>query len=806
MQAQTPALRPAGAISGLVIDAASALPLSGARVVLEPRTGGAFPAPSPGASAFIQATRTAVTDSAGRYRFANVPPGEYRLHVQRLGYRSTSVGVDLRGAGDSRVSVGLDMEAVALQPLEVSAPASTLTSRTNTYARAAPRALEGDLRIQAERMRQSRHLSSDVRAVTHADVTEGITLGETDLFRALQRLPGVTTRDDYTSELWTRGAPWDHSRVLFDGLPLFNPLHALGMFSGVNPDAVGAASFHPGVQPASAGGGAAGLVDLQSRRGGGEGLRGFGELSLVSARLALDKEILNGRGAWMIAARRTYLDWLTLGIEKLTDEPYTALPYSFADVAGRFDYQIDSTRTLEVSGLWEYDKVARDLPDLIHGNRIVWGNKAGRITLAAPLAGGQARHTVGLSRFASRISERPIPEDIPFDEGRLPNSANSIWFGSAGSEWALPGAPWSVGYRLEAHGSNYEGPGLNPYLGEVLEDTLAMNSLLAVGVLWGERRWKPWQPVTVDAGIRMELGEGVRNAGPIRLAPRISARYQTSTAVSLSAGLGRGYQYEQSLSGRTAWFDSGFELPTWNLWLLAGDSIPAIRSDIATFGAETWIGSSWIAAVNAYSRWQSGLAVPDPTPGIVLNRPLFVMAEGEARGIEFSARRLTGRWTASLAYSYGISELEAAGLRYPAPTERRHVLDATSMLRLGSSVRLGAAYTAASGAPYTRVHLGGFFEPDQPPRAEAPSSRRGPAYGSLDVLAEWNHSFRRWELGAYLQVRNALNRSNGGMYMRFDDCPESCGIINGERFGGPGRDEFLPGMPILPLFGFRIAF
>jgi hypothetical protein len=304
----------------------------------------------------------------------------------------------------------------------------------------------------------------------------------------------------------------------------------------------------------------------------------------------------------------------------------------------------------------------------------------------------------------------------------------------------------------------------------------------------------------------MELGEGVRNAGPVRLAPRISARYQATNSVSLSAGLGRSYQYEQSLGGRTAWFDSGFELPTWNLWLLAGDSIPAIRSDIATFGAESWISNTWIAAVNTYARWQSGLAVPDPTPGIIVGRPLFITGDGHARGIELSARRLAGRWTASVGYSYGISELEAAGLRYSAPTERRHVLDATTMLRLGRSVRLGAAYTAASGSPYTRVFERGFPESNEPARAEDPSSRRGKGYRSLDVLAEWNHAFRSWELGAYLQVRNALNHPNQGLYTGFNPCPESCGIVNGQPFGAPGRDEFLPGMPLLPLFGFRIAF
>src|SRR5690606_14373537 len=107
-------------------------------------------------------------------------------------------------------------------------------------------------------------------------------------FRALQRTPGVTTRDDFTATLWTRGASWDQTRVYLDGLPLFNPTHAGWLFSAVNPDALGEAVFYPGVRPARYGEGAAAVLDLSARSGGGPGVRGRGELSLASARLAMD--------------------------------------------------------------------------------------------------------------------------------------------------------------------------------------------------------------------------------------------------------------------------------------------------------------------------------------------------------------------------------------------------------------------------------------------------------------------------------------------------------------------------------------
>jgi hypothetical protein len=380
--------------------------------------------------------------------------------------------------------------------------------------------------------------------------------------------------------------------------------------------------------------------------------------------------------------------------------------------------------------------------------------------------------------------------------------------------------PWTVGYQLQRYASDYTGPGLNPYIRHAPEDTL-INSALVVGAIWGERRWRPWQSFTVDAGLRLEASEDLRTTGPLRLAPRISARYQPASALTLSAALGRSFQYTHSLGAREGAESAfGLALPGSDIWILAGDNVPAIRSDVATVGVESWIGNSWLASVNTYGRWQNGLAVQDPTPGSLLDRPLFVPATGHACGLEVSARKLTGRWTASASYSYGVSEIEAVRLRYPAPAERRHTLDATSMVRLGRSFRVGAAFTAASGAPYARMLSGSAicddrYDPETGrtvegpcrwadlPRVEAPGAHRAPAYQSLDLLLDWNHAFRSWEFGAYLQVRNALNHWNAGPYTGFagTDC-----LRCDRKFLYVGGDKFLSGPPILPLFGFRIAF
>ncbi|HEV2146617.1 MAG TPA: TonB-dependent receptor [Longimicrobiaceae bacterium] len=802
-------------VEGTVVDAYSQIPLADASVVLEPRSAGALPTPG---RALVQATRTARTDAAGRYRFTGVPAGDYRLHVERLGYRTATVDVDLRGAPESRVSVGLDVEPVALQPVEVTVPAvdpAEPYGRTSAAGRD-PRTA-GRRRVEVERARQERYLASDVRAVTHADVAEGITLGETDLFRALQRLPGVSAGDEYSAELWTRGAPWDQTRVHLDGLPLFNPVHALGGFSGVNPDAVGAAFLHPGVQPASLGGGAAGILDVRTRPGGGTGeLRGLGELSVVSARGALDRSTDDGRQAWMLAGRRTYLDLATGAAEAIlgSDRTYH-LPYRFSDVAGRWDRQLGDGSALEVSGLLELDRISSTNPRLLDRISAEWGGGMSRATLQNRFGGVRARHTVGFSGLFSSLRGQnedryPVdPGNIDYRPAIVPASGGilyTLFRGELEPATDPAPAPWQAGYELVHQRVRFRGPRPLPLaLIDPAGSPVDRDHELSYGALWGSRRWTPTASLTVTTGLRAEAGDAVRNGGGLRLAPRLAARLQAAPGLSLSAAVGRSFQYVQALTPSGAPVDEGFRSDY--LWVLAGDTVPVARADVATLGAEHWLGAGWLGSVTGYLRRTTGVALPDPTPGLLRERPLFVAGVNDARGVELSLRRLTGPWTASAAYSYGVSEMEAAGRRFPAPWDQRHVLDLTGMVQVSRRWQVGAAYTAAGGTPYTETFQGrvrcrrqGDCEWAEEPWAGEPGARRLPAYQSLDLLAEWSRSFRRWELGVFLQIHNALNQNNPGRYKGFggEYCMPEC--------HGFAQDEFTAGLPAFLVFGFRAAF
>lgn len=333
LAAQTVSLSDMGAISGTVLAADGAIPLAHATVLLTSvRPNGPTPAAVSDAP-----TRATITGRDGTYRFPDVSVGVYRLTIKRIGYKPASLEVQLRQSSPVTVSAVLELAPIYLEPVEV-------RTMVDPYRRSEATDDELDLgRIGLERWRQSAFLESDVRIIDHRDVLDAITLAEPDAIRALQRLPGVATRDDWTAEAWVRGAPWGQTRIYFDGLPLINPLHAGGLTSAINPDVIGSVTFVPGVRSVALGEGSAGVVSLTSRPAGArEGFHGTAGMSLLGGGLTVGRRFDERRVGVLVGGRRSALQVPVTG----DLEPAAPgggeleLPDNYMDVVGRVDLDL----------------------------------------------------------------------------------------------------------------------------------------------------------------------------------------------------------------------------------------------------------------------------------------------------------------------------------------------------------------------------------------------------------------------------------------------------------------------------------
>ncbi|HEX6068890.1 MAG TPA: TonB-dependent receptor [Longimicrobiaceae bacterium] len=801
-----------GTLTGRVVDAGTLGPLPGSLVRLQPRD-----------SAGLARTRGAavLADSTGEYRFDGILPGLYRIRITRLGYVPTTLEIDLRAASTTRVSMGLEVAPVRLAPLRVAGRSLPPFLRATLPPDSGMRTV-GLL----ARLRRPEYVLLDMRSLTQADVVEAVTLAETDLFRALQRTPGVTTRDDFTATMWTRGASWDQTRVYFDGMPLFNPTHAGWLFSAVNPEAVGEAVFYPGARPARFGEGTAAVLDLRARGGDASGgVKGRGELSLASARLALDGGRRDGAFNWMVAGRRTYVDLVTRMAGAATADDRLYVPYDFSDLIARVDGRLGTGWEYAASGIVERDRLRGDIPGILQGNHGRWGNASGQMSVGVPLGPLQARIGAGQTRFSASVL-RDERARLQGDDPTLPPLESLIHHGAVSLEVApVPGGGlppnWSVGFQAVHDSVGYEGPfSLLGELAVVLPrdstplNTLTLGSGLRYRAIWGEHRIA-LGPLTLETGLRAEVGDSVMNGGEIRVAPRLAGSLQLGRDSRVSAGWSRAWQYTQDIAPVAG--PLGPQLHLTHLWILAQRSgYGAIRSDVATAGIEQWLSDQWVLGLNLYRRVGTGVEVPNPDSGLVVpDRDPSVQADNRARGMELSARKLGGRWSASAGYSFGVSrmfaeiaEVDTTAFEFPNSADVRHALDATLLVEASRGLRVGGAFTYGSGVPYTRLILPDPADESGEVRLGEANAMRTPSYASLDLVAELTRTLGDWEMTGYVQLRNALDRDNRVTYSGSHACVAPGAVASEARPGCHDgvADRFEAGIPRLPLIGVRFTF
>jgi hypothetical protein len=478
------------------------------------------------------------------------------------------------------------------------------------------------------------------------------------------------------------------------------------------------------------------------------------------------------------------------------------------------DLELGKRTHVEASGLWEEDRIEGDVEGVLERTTAHWGNTVGRITLRHLLGSVELSHTLGASRFQVRTDERLVRtrDPSPWTE---PASRNEIEYTQlAGQLSPLSGAEparWSLGYDIAWQHGNYDGP--LPRYYAVRPDTmyrLRSTHDLRVAGLWGEARIALGSQVTLNPGLRLETGDQFVDAPAVRVSPRVALRWTLSAQQSISVAAGRSWQYVQAIALAGPSIHPAFHAS--HYWIWPDARTPAIRADVASIGSERWLGRGWLASASAYARRSTGVALPAPDTGLLSpRRTLNVYGQNTARGLELNVRRLGAQWSTSFGYTFGESDMEAAGQQFPSAADRRHVLDAMIGVRVLRALRVAAAYTAMSGAPYTRAYSRSLqdcalfgFGCGSPAGAliQQQNAQRTPPYRSLDASLHWGRAFGPVELSAYLQVRNVLNRDNASTY--------SGSTVAARSIRGPGQvvwdDRFEKGLPRLPLVGLRLTF
>lgn len=256
-----------------------------------------------------------------------LPEGNHKIQVSFLGYEPKNFEVELTANRDLN--------------LELS-PATTVLNEVQVIA------AEKEEQIQ-ERVQMSR-IDVPIKQIRELPAI----LGEVDIMKTLQLLPGVQSGGEGTSGLYVRGGSPDQNLILLDGVPLYNVNHLFGFFSVFNADAISNVSLTKGGFPARYGGRLSSVLEINMKEGNMREFHGDATVSVIASKLTLEGPLIKDKASFMISGRRTYLDVLAApAIAAMNrNNPYgerVEPTYYFYDMNGKVNYRVGKRDRLYLS-------------------------------------------------------------------------------------------------------------------------------------------------------------------------------------------------------------------------------------------------------------------------------------------------------------------------------------------------------------------------------------------------------------------------------------------------------------------------
>ncbi len=203
-------------------------------------------------------------------------------------------------------------------------------------------------------------------------------MGEVDLLKVVQLLPGVRNAGEGTAGIYVRGGGPDQNLILLDDAVVYNTGHLFGFFSIFNSDAIKNVSLIKGGMPAQYGGRLSSVLDISMKEGNNQKYQVEGGIGLIASRLSIQGPIKKDKASFIVSARRTYVDAITKPFVKKSSE-FHGSGYYFYDLNAKVNYRFTDKDRLYLSGYF-----GRDVFDFVNGQQsldinIPWGNATGTL-------------------------------------------------------------------------------------------------------------------------------------------------------------------------------------------------------------------------------------------------------------------------------------------------------------------------------------------------------------------------------------------------------------------------------------------
>ena len=695
-----------------------------------------------------------ITNQAGFYSIS-VPAGTYRLSISYMSYKNVDEVLHLTKS----LARNFDLEPEAIAGEEV-----VVTGQKSDHNVASADVGRMEMKIETIKLMPA-------------------LLGETDVIKSVQLLPGVQSGGEGNSGYYVRGGGTDQNLILLDEATVYNAGHLFGFFSIFNADAVKNIEFIKSGMPAYYGGRAASILSVYQKEGNMKRYEVEGGIGAIFSHLTVQGPIKKDKASFIISGRRTYADVLAQPFLKPTS-PLKGVSFYFYDLNAKFNVIINDKHRLYFGAYYGSDVYGFKSVSGMTKAQFSWGNAIASarwnyiindkmfLNTSAIFSYYDFKTEMGMDVFKFNLGSGVRDYGLKSELTWLPTPKHNIRFGVHNVfHKCLTGK-----FDIQAgEGSDFTLPDVQPYLANEL-------SIYAHDEWDISRRWK------LNMGLRYtnfcHLGPFTRyhsnESGSVtdstvykpgeiisqynKVEPRLAVRFLIDSATSIKASATLNYQFMHQISLAT------ISLPT-DVWMPCTDLLKpqtVIQMSLGVFRNfyhnmfETYVDLYYKKMYNL-AEYRDGMDFS----GLTVNPDqLYVFGQGWSAGAEFFIKKTRGRFTGFIGYTLGYTRRQFDELNNGKPFwakyDRRHdVSISLSYEILRNKLNVSALWVYQTGNTMT-IPVGYYFYMGS--YITEFSERNGyrmPPYHRLDIAVNWTIAkTRRFETGLNFSIYNVYNRKN----------------------------------------------
>lgn len=540
-------------------------------------------------------------------------------------------------------------------------------------------------------------------------------LGEVDVLKAVQLLPGVQNAGEGNAGFYVRGGGPDQNLILLDDAVVYNTGHLFGFFSIFNSDAIKNVSLIKGGMPAQYGGRLSSVLDVSMKDGNMNKFQADGGLGLIASRFSLQGPLKKDKASFMVSARRTYIDALVKPFVKKSSNFYGS-GYYFYDMNAKINYRFSDKDRLYLSGYFGRDVFTFKNAEQSFKANIPWGNSTATLRwnhIFTPklfanttvvyndyhFSFGAAQNT-----FEVNLSSGIKDGNAKIDFDYYPSGQHKIKFGglftyhkfipnvASGKQDSVVFQPSSQGVKYAFEKALYAQDDWD------ISDKIKLN----YGLRWSDfTQIGPYTKYLRDANQNKldstvySRFQTVKNYSGLE--PRATLRYEINTSTSFKAAVTRNLQFIHLVS------NAGTTLPT-DLWVPSTFRVKPQLSWLYSAGLfKNFSNNAYETSVELYyKQMQNQIEYREGyTPSLSDPEEEFVFGKGWSYGTELFINKVRGKFTGWIGYTLSwtwrkFPDLNG-GQKYPAKYDRRHDLSVVGNYELNSKWKLGTVVIYATG-------------------------------------------------------------------------------------------------------------